>query len=113
MKPLRNGCVHSFALSRSCGVAQQLERETQALLASLEEKVERRLYELRMPLAASVLKKIRLSAPDLKVNCPHLLPVLPINLITVCFVDYWNADASDEIGSHDATVLPKRDPVTC
>ena len=63
-------------------MAQQLERETQALLASLEEKVERRLYELRMPLAASVLKKIRLSAPDLKVNCLHLLPVLPINLIT-------------------------------
>jgi hypothetical protein len=52
---------------RSGNVAAQLERETQALLTSLEEKVERRLYELRMPLATNVLKKIRLSTSDLKV----------------------------------------------
>ena len=49
-------------------MAVQLERETQALLTSLEEKVERRLYELRMPLATNVLKKIRLSSSDLKVD---------------------------------------------
>ena len=48
-------------------MAAQLERETQALLTSLEEKVERRLYELRMPLATNVLKKIRLPPSELKV----------------------------------------------
>jgi len=44
-----------------------LERETQALLASLEEKVERRLEQLRMSLNANALKKIRMSSADLKV----------------------------------------------
>lgn len=57
---------------RSSSVAVQLERETQALLASLEEKVERRLEELRMSLNANVLKKIRLSSADLKV-IPYVL----------------------------------------
>ena len=48
-------------------MAAQLERETQALLASLEERVERRMEELRMSLNANVMKKIRLSSADLKV----------------------------------------------
>lgn len=51
---------------RSPNVAVQLERDTKALLTTLEEKVERRLYELRMPLTSNVLKKIRLSSSDLK-----------------------------------------------
>uniref|UniRef100_A0A0P5JHB7 Uncharacterized protein n=1 Tax=Daphnia magna TaxID=35525 RepID=A0A0P5JHB7_9CRUS len=51
---------------KSSNVAVQLERETQALLASLEEKVERRLEELRLSLNANVLKKIRMSSADLK-----------------------------------------------
>jgi len=51
---------------RSPSAAAQLERDTKALLTSLEEKVERRLYELRMPLTLNVLKKIRLSSSDLK-----------------------------------------------
>lgn len=54
-------------------VAVQLDRETQALLASLEEKVERRMLELRMPLNPNVLKKIRLSSHDLKVPSLVLL----------------------------------------
>jgi hypothetical protein len=54
-------------LTRSSNVAAQLERETQALLASLEEKVERRLEQLRMSLNSNALKKIRMSSADLKV----------------------------------------------
>ena len=60
--------LHSYySLTRSSNVAAQLERETQALLASLEEKVERRLEQLRMSLNTNALKKIRLSSADLKV----------------------------------------------
>ena len=63
-----NVFLHSyFSLTRSSNVAAQLERETQALLASLEEKVERRLEQLRMSLNTNALKKIRLSSADLKV----------------------------------------------
>ncbi|XP_046650573.1 uncharacterized protein LOC124341686 isoform X1 [Daphnia pulicaria] len=51
---------------KSSNVAAQLERETQALLASLEEKVERRLEQLRMSLNTNALKKIRMSSADLK-----------------------------------------------
>jgi hypothetical protein len=54
-------------LTRSSNVAAQLEHETQALLASLEEKVERRLEQLRMSLNTNALKKIRMSSADLKV----------------------------------------------
>lgn len=62
-----------FKSSSSNGnVAAQLERETQALQASLEEKVERRLYELRIPLTPNILKKIRLSPTDLKVRSRRL-----------------------------------------
>ena len=60
--------LHSYySLTRSSNVAAQLERETQALLASLEEKVERCLEQLRMSLNTNALKKIRLSSTDLKV----------------------------------------------
>jgi hypothetical protein len=63
-----NVLLHSYySLTRSSNVAAQLERETQALLASLEEKVERRLEQLRMSLNTNALKKIRLSSTDLKV----------------------------------------------
>jgi hypothetical protein len=63
-----NVFLHSYySLTRSSNVAAQLERETQALLASLEEKVERRLEQLRMSLNTNALKKIRLSSTDLKV----------------------------------------------
>lgn len=64
---VEKGDAPPSASLRSCSVAVQLERETQALLASLEEKAERRMLELRMPLNAGVLKKIRLSSHDLKV----------------------------------------------
>jgi hypothetical protein len=55
-----------------------LERETQALLASLEEKVERRLEQLRMSLNTNALKKIRMSSADLKVI--FLLPTILSNV---------------------------------
>ena len=62
-------CLHAVKLlCRSPSAAAQLERDTKGLLTSLEEKVERRLYELRMPLTSNVLKKIRLSSSDLKVK---------------------------------------------
>jgi hypothetical protein len=69
-------------LTRSSNVAAQLERETQALLASLEEKVERRLEQLRMSLNTNALKKIRMSSADLKVIFllpPHLLNISYLN----------------------------------
>lgn len=84
-------------------MAAQLERETQALLASLEERVDRRLEELRMSLNANVLKKIRLSSADLKV-------VYSFN--TSYFFEFNLLLATDGIGavSHDdAFVLPDRD----
>ena len=85
-------------------MAAQLERETQALLASLEERVERRMEELRMSLNANVMKKIRLSSADLKViglsyqkKMEFLNKYLPIGL-----------DGSCAVSHDDALFLPNR-----
>ena len=84
-------------------MAAQLERETQALLASLEERVERRMEELRMSLNANVMKKIRLSSADLKVIGFLMKLVkfrnkyLPIGL-----------DGSCAVSHDDALFLPNR-----
>ena len=49
------------------GAAQMLDRETQSLLASLEDKVEKRIQPLQMDLSIETRSQIRLSGDDLKV----------------------------------------------
>ncbi|KAK2714521.1 uncharacterized protein LOC136039927 isoform X2 [Artemia franciscana] len=49
------------------GAAQMLDRETQSLLASLEDKVEKRIQPLQMDLSIETRSQIRLSGDDLKI----------------------------------------------
>ena len=84
-------------------MAAQLERETQALLASLEERVERRMEELRMSLNANVMKKIRLSSADLK--------VIGFLMNLVKFLNKYlsiGLDGSCAVSYDDALFLPNR-----
>lgn len=94
-------------LTRSSNVSAQLDRETQALLASLEERVERRLEELRMSLNANVLKRIRLSSADLKVKFSVTRLMCSVIKTKRGFHVRYKGCA-DKIGRDDALLLPYR-----